>query len=186
MSSFYSQEELNALGFKKVGQNVLLSKKASIYGAGSITIGNNTRIDDFCILSGTINIGDYVHIAPYCALFGGKQGIEMKDFSGLSSRISIYAESDDYLGEALTNPTIPDKYRKVTGGKVILEKHVIVGTGSSILPNLTIGEGTSVGSMSLVSKSLVPWGVYAGIPCKKIRERSKKILDIEKEFKKHD
>ena len=103
-----------------------------------------------------------------------------ENYCGLSSRTVIYAESDDYSGIAMTNPTIPAEYRHVTGGKVILQKHVIIGTGSTVMPNITIGVGSSVGSMSLVNKSLEPWGVYAGIPCRKIKERSKELLIAER------
>lgn len=183
MTSFYSKEELNKIGFKEIGdKNILISRKASIYGADKISIGNNVRIDDFCILSGKIEIGNFVHIAAGVYLFGGEVGIVMEDFTGLSSRTVVYAESDDYSGIALTNPTIPDKYRKVTGGEVIIKKHALVGTGCTILPSVIIGQGTSVGSMSLVNKSLEEWGIYVGIPCKKAKERSKEILEHERRF----
>ncbi len=181
-TSFYSEEELQELGLKKVGKNVLISKKASIYGTANISIGNNVRIDDFCILSGYIIIGDYVHIAAYSALFGGKAGIVMKDFSGLSSRCVIYTESDDYSGNYLTNPTVDREYLNRIMGKVILNRHVIIGTGTSIMPAVEIGEGSAVGSMSLVRKSLDAWGIYVGIPCKRVKERSKKLLYLEQEF----
>lgn len=183
ISSFYSENELKKIGFKFLGDNVLVSQKASIYGADRMIIGNNVRIDDFCILSGSIELGNYTHIGAYSALFGGNKGIQMMDFSGLSSKCVIYAETDDYTGSTLTNPTIPDKYRNVSGGKVILEKHVIIGTGTSIMPGVVLGEGAAVGSMSLVNHSVAGWGIYAGCPCRKIKERSKQLLEIEKEFR---
>lgn len=182
MNSFLTEEELKEIGFKSYGENVLVSRKASIYGPSKISIGDNVRIDDFCILSGNIEIGNYVHIAAFVALFGGNSGIVFEDFSGISSRSAIYADSDDYTGMAMTNPTIPDKYRNVYGGKVTIGKHVVIGTGCTILPNVTIHEGTSVGSMSLVTKSLEPWGIYVGIPCRKIKDRNKKILELEQNF----
>lgn len=181
MNSFYSDEELKKIGFKSIGANVLISKKASLYGVEQIEIGNNVRIDDFCVLSGKIYLDNYIHIGAYSALFGGNAGIQMKDFSGLSSRCVIYAESDDYSGNSLTNPTVPAKLRSVSGGKVIIGKHVIVGTGSSIMPGVKIGDGASVGSMSLVNKSLSEWGIYIGIPCRRIKDRNRKVLDLEKE-----
>lgn len=182
MTSYYSNEELEKIGFKYLGTDVLISRKASIYGAGNISIGNNVRIDDFCILSGNITLGNYIHIAAYSALFGGTSGILMEDFCGLSSRCVIYADGDDYSGEALTNPTVDDRYRNVIGGKVTFKKHVIIGTGTSIMPGVEIGEGTSVGSMSLVSKSLDSWGIYVGSPCRKLKDRSKKLLELEHKF----
>ena len=183
MNSFYDEEELKTIGFKSVGSNVLISRKSSIYNPANISIGDNVRIDDFCVLSGKITIGDYVHIATACLLFGGHTGIIIEDYTGISSRSAIYAESDDYTGEAMTNPTIPYKFRMVTGGLVTLKKHSVIGTGCTILPNVTIGEGCSIGSMSLVIRDLEDWGIYIGIPCKRIRDRSKNLLLLEKKLK---
>lgn len=181
-SSFYTEQELGKLGFKSYGKNVLISRKACFYGADKIVIGNNVRIDDFCVLSGRITIGSNVHIAVYSALFGGNTGIEMGDFSGLSSRNVIYAESDDYSGEYLTNPTVPDEYRNIICGKVIIGKHVIIGAGCTILPGVRIGEGAAIGSMSLVNESMPEWQMCYGIPCKGYKERSRKLIEMEKEY----
>lgn len=184
-TSFYSKEEIAGLGFKACGEHVLISRKASIYCASNISIGENVRIDDFCILSGNITLGNYIHLAAYAALFGGEKGIQMMDFTTLSSRCVIYAITDDYFGGALTNPTVPDEFRNVSGGKVTLHKHVIVGSGTCILPDVVLEEGVAVGSMSLVNKSLDAWGVYAGCPCKRIRERKKDLLAMEDKFKQY-
>lgn len=185
-TSFYSEEELREIGLYTYGKNVLISRNATIYGADKINIGDNVRIDDFCILSGNITLGSYIHIAAYCGLFGGEAGIIMEDFTTLSSRCAVYGVSDDYSGAALTNPMLPDKFRNVMEGAVTIKKHSIIGTGSSILPNVTIGEGCSVGSMSLVNKSIDAWGIYVGIPCKRIKERKKDLLELEKEFLKEE
>ena len=71
MNSFYSEEELSRVGFQSYGKNVLVSRKVSIYGASEISLGNNIRIDDFCILSGKIRLGHNIHLAAYTALWGG-------------------------------------------------------------------------------------------------------------------
>ncbi|WP_288222141.1 acyltransferase [uncultured Clostridium sp.] len=185
MNSFYKKEELEKLGFESIGTNVKISKKVSIYSANNISIGDNVRIDDFCILSGKIKIGNYVHIAAYCGMFGGNEGIFLDDFSGLSSRTVVYAASDDYSGEFLTNPTVDDKYRNVISKPVKIGKHVVVGTGSTILPGVTIGEGSSVGACSLIAKDCDENAIYVGVPAKKLKERSKKIFELEKDFLSH-
>jgi galactoside O-acetyltransferase len=185
-TSFYSENELKEIGFKQVGTNVLISRNAKIYGASKMVIGNNVRIDDFCVLSGKIELGNYIHIAVFSAIFAGDTGVKMNDFSGLSSRCVIYAESDDYSGEHLTNPTVDEKYLGLVCGKVELGRHVILGSGVTILPNVIIGEGSAVGSMSLVNKSLEPWGIYAGVPCKYKKERSKKLLELENELMRNE
>lgn len=182
MNSFFTQEELDLIGFKSIGNNVLISKKASIYNASKISIGNNVRIDDFCILSGNIIIRNYIHIAAYSAFYGGTAGIYINDYSNISSKNSIYAISDDYSGESMTNPMIPDKYKKVYSEKVVLEKHVIIGSGCVVLPGVVLREGSSFGAMTLINKSSEPWTINAGIPFKKIKDRSKKLLELERQF----
>lgn len=181
-NSFLSEEEIKDLGFRRVGLNVQISRLASFYGTGNIIIGDNVRIDDFCILSGRITIGNYIHVAAGCYLYGGEEGIELNDFVNLSSRIVIYAKSDDYSGLTLTNPIIPDKYKQVFEAKVVLQRHVLLGTGCVVLPGVIIEEGVSVGSLSLINQSLPAWKVCAGIPAKPIKDRKKDLLILEQEF----
>lgn len=182
--SFYTTEELHELGFKSVAENVRISRKASIYGTSRIEIGAHSRIDDFCVLSageGGISIGRNVHIAVMSIIIGvGK--VEIHDFCNLSSRVSVYSSSDDYSGEYMTNPTIPEKYTNVDVRDVSLERHVIVGSGSVILPGVTIGEGTAVGAACLVRKSLEPFGIYGGSPFKRLKNRSRRLLKLEREY----
>jgi dTDP-4-amino-4,6-dideoxy-D-glucose acyltransferase len=181
--SFLSINELKLLGLKSFGNNVLISRKASIYGAGEINIGSHVRIDDFCILSGKINIGSFVHISAYSALYG-KSGIEIADFVTISGRVLVYSENDDYSGEFMTNPMVPVGFTKVEGAKVIFEKHAIVASGSVILPGVKLGEGACIGAMSLVKSNIEPWMIYAGVPATRIKERKKNILELEEQLRK--
>lgn len=184
MISFLSKEELDKIGFKSLGENVLISKMVSVYLPELISIGNNVRIDDFVMLSGEITIENNIHIAPYSALFGGAggAGIVMKNYSGLSSRVTIYSISDDYSGEFMTNPTIPSNYTNVKRGRVIIHEYVIVGATSVILPGVEIGEGTAIGAMSLVDKSLPEWKICSGIPARALKVRSEKLKELEHQF----
>lgn len=182
MNSFLSREELEQMGFQSIGERVMLSRKASVYGASQIRLGHDVRIDDFCILSGKICVGSYIHIAAFCAFYGGEAGIEIGDFANFSSRISIYAISDDYSGETMTNPMIPDQYKKLEHGKVSIGRHTIIGSGSVLLPGVTLGEGCSVGALSLVKQDLPEWSIGAGIPARVIRPRSRELLKLEQQF----
>ena len=182
MTSFYTDNELIKIGFKKIGNNVLISRNACFYSPENISIDDNVRIDDFCILSGKITIGKYVHISAGSFLFAGDQGITLNDFSGLSSRCAVYAISDDYSGDYLTNPMVPSEYRHIIGGNVIIGRHVVIGSGTTILPNVKICDGASIGCMSLVNKSIDDCGIYIGIPVHKLKERNKRIYDLEKQL----
>lgn len=186
MTSYYTEQELAQIGLKEYGKNVLISRKASIYGAVNIEIGDSVRIDDFVIISGNVKIGSYVHIAAYSAIYAGKYQIVLKDFVTISSRNVIYAESDDYSGASLSNPLIKGRYRTTYGNDVVFEKHVLLGTNCTVLPGVNLGEGVSVGAMSLVKEDLEEWGVYAGTPAKRIKGRSRDILKLEQDFLKEN
>ena len=183
---YYKQEQLKKLGFKKLGKNVKISDKASIYNCNEIEIDDNSRIDDFCVISGKIKIGKNVHITPMCLVAGGEKGIVFEDFTTIAYGVQVFTQSDDYKGETLTNSTIPDKYKKEIKKEVILKKHTIVGAGSIILPGVVLEEGTSVGAMSLVRKPTQAWSVYVGNPAKRLMSRKKDMLELEKEYLKEE
>ena len=184
-TSFYTHDELAEIGFKSYGENVLISKKASIYSPSKIEIGDNVRIDDFCILSGKIKLGNNTRIAAYSALYAGDFGITLKDFVTLSARCTIWAMTDDYSGNALIGPIVPEKFRNVIGGEVILEKYVSLATGVTVITKskgIRLQEGCAVGAMSLVNKSLSEWTIYFGIPCRVFKERSRKMAELSEKF----
>jgi dTDP-4-amino-4,6-dideoxy-D-glucose acyltransferase len=186
--AWLTNEQISSMGFAKVGSNALLSDKSSYYNCNEIEIGNDVRIDDFCVLSagaGGISIGRNIHIAVYSSLIG-KGKIVLSDFSGLSSRVSIYSSNDDYTGNTMTNPTLPAEFTNVTHADVIIGKHVIIGSGSIILPGVVIGEGAAIGALSLVKRDCQAFTIYSGCPLKRIGERSNNLLEVEKLFLKSE
>jgi acetyltransferase-like isoleucine patch superfamily enzyme len=176
------KEELKK--FKYAGKNVLVSSLASIHNPGNISIGDYSRIDDFCILSageGGITIGRNVHIAVYVSLIG-KEKIQVDDFAGISSRTSVYSSNDDYSGNFMTGPTVDAQFTNVTHGSVHIGKHAVIGAGCVILPSVNIMEGAIVGALSLVKKDCESFGIYIGAPAKKVSTRSNRLLKLEEEF----
>jgi dTDP-4-amino-4,6-dideoxy-D-glucose acyltransferase len=182
--AWLTDREITAMGFAGVGTNVMLSNKASYYNCQNIRLGNHVRIDDFCVLSagiGGIEIGNYIHIAVYTSIIGtGK--ITINDFANVSSRVSIYSSSDDYSGAALTNPTVLPEFTNVQHGDVKVGRHTIIGAGSIILPNTILEDGVAIGALSLVKQNCASFGIYAGIPVKRIRERKRDLLELETKF----
>lgn len=179
---YYSTEQLRKMDFKYVGNNVQIAKNCTVIGLENISLGDNIRVDGGVSLicaSGYLKIGSYTHIGSGCHL-GCAGGVELSDFSGLSQGVRIYSGSDDYSGKSLTNPTVPKKYLNVKIKPVLIGRHVIIGSGSVVLPGVTIGDGSSVGALSLVMKSLGKWGVYVGNPAKKLKTRKKDLLEQEK------
>lgn len=184
MIGFYTKEELQELGLKSVGNDVLISTKASIYNPQYISIGDNVRIDDFCLLSASsegITIGSHIHIGAFNYMAGAGE-IILEDFSGLSPRSSIFSGSDSFSGDFLIGPTVPLKYRKVRSGVVHLKKHANVATNCTILPEVILDIGSAVLANSLVTQNCDAFSIYSGVPAKKVKERSRKILDLEEKF----
>jgi len=182
--AFLTEEQIESMGFKSVGENTLLSDKASYYNCKNISIGNNVRIDDFVVLSAGIDgieIGNYIHIAVFSSLIGAGK-IILRDFCNISSKVSIYSSNDDYSGEYMTNPMISSEFTNVTHGAVSVGKHVIIGSGSVILPNVILEDGVAIGALSLVTKDCDAFGVYIGTPAKKIKERKRDLLELEKKL----
>jgi acetyltransferase-like isoleucine patch superfamily enzyme len=182
--AFLNNNGLTEIGFASLGENVWISDKASIYGAERIRIGSNVRIDDFCILSageGGISIGNHVHIGAAATLIG-KGAITLDDFCNLSGRVSIYSSSDDYSGAGMTNPMVPDQYKRVCDDAVHLGRHVIVGCASVILPGSNLREGCAVGALSMVGSDWPPFTILAGVPARRLRDRRRDLLALEREF----
>lgn len=179
-----NHDVIKKMGFASIGSNVLISDRASFYNTANIMLGNNIRVDDFCVLSagvGGINIGDYVHIAVGCSLIGAGK-ITISDFSTLSSRVAVYSSNDDYSGTKMTNPTVPSQYTGVINANVFLDKHVVVGSGSVILPGVTLECGVAVGALSLIKKDCKAFGIYVGNPARRIKERKRDFLELERKL----
>lgn len=183
--SFFSEEELLGFGFARIGRGVKLSRLASLYGTSRISIGDHSRIDDFCVLSageGGIVIGRHVHVAVMCTLIG-KAKIEIADFSGISSRVSVYSSSDDFSGAVMTGPTVPPEFTRVDSRPVQIGRHVIIGAGSVVLPGTEMQEGVALGALSLAKGVLRQFTLYYGVPAKEIRPRKRDLLELEAKLK---
>lgn len=181
---YYDEHQLRDAGIKAVGKNVRVAADSIVSGLEHISIGDNVRIDAFCTLiagPAGITMGSHIHIAGYCVL-GGGAGIVMEDFSGLSHGVRLYSCSDDYSGRTMTNPMVPEQYKRVARGAVHIGTHAIIGSGSIILPRVQVGEGAAVGALSLLQASVEPWGVYSGCPAVRVRDRSQKLLALADQY----
>lgn len=151
---YYSREELLKIGFTRVGENTEVSRKVSLYGISG-SIGNRSRIDDFCILKGRLEIGACVHISAYAALGGHRDyPITFKDCSGVSSHCAVFTRGADYRAPAISNPTVEEDMQANIFGPVTFEEGVVIGAHCVVLPNVVVGYGTSVGANLVIHKSL--------------------------------
>jgi len=170
----------------KTGKNCNINPTVQFYGEPEdFEIGDHVRIDAFCILTGKIKLGSFIHISPGTFLFGAG-GIVMEDYTCASSRVALYSVTDDFVEGYLTNPTVPEDTRKVTSGPIIFKKHSLVGTGTTVLPGVVLGYGCSVGAMSLVKQSVPDYAIMAGIPLRHFGYRNRdKLAEMEQRHLNH-
>lgn len=181
---YYTETDLRELGFKSLGTNVLIARDSIFVGVPNIAIGSHVRIDSnvtFASVSGSLTIGDYVHIG------GGSHinctsGVSIGDYVAISQGVKIYSASDDYSGEYMTNPTVPRHLRKDQVGEITIRNHVVIGSGSVILPGVELAEGAAIGALSVVKSNVTEFTIVAGSPAKFIRNRSRNVLNLSREL----
>jgi dTDP-4-amino-4,6-dideoxy-D-glucose acyltransferase len=182
--AFLTDIQLASVGFGSVGTGVLISDKASIHNAIKIRIGDHVRIDDFTVISAGdsgIVFGHHIHIACQSSLIG-RGAIIIGDYSNISSRVAIYSSSDDFSGNAMTNPMVPGEFTNVASLEVRIGRHVVIGSGTVVLPGVTIHDGVAVGALSLVKADCMEFTIYAGIPARAIKPRSRRLLEMERKL----
>jgi acetyltransferase-like isoleucine patch superfamily enzyme len=186
VDGLWEEWELDAppVGFRQVGSDVTIHPLAKINGRASISIGSHVVIDEFTFIGAHIDlvIGNYVHIATRAAITGGSYCV-LHDFCKLSSEARIFTGPDDFDGCGIEHPTLLEELRKVARGSVVLESHVLIGSNAVIFPGVRIGEGAAVEAGSVVTRSLAPWGIYAGAPAQLLgRRRGAAIRLAEEQF----
>jgi acetyltransferase-like isoleucine patch superfamily enzyme len=66
---------------------------------------------------------------------------------------------------------------------VVIEDYVWIGARAMILPGVVLGEGCVVAAGAIVTKDVQPYEIAAGVPAKKIGERSKKDYNYQTDYK---
>ena len=161
MGDILSKEDLKALGFEFVGKNVQVSALASFYGCSGSRIGDNSRIDDFCSFKGRIELGRFVHIASFCILSGIYEGIEIDDFSGVSSNCSFWTSSENFIVPTLTSPALDKSYSSSNSGGIRIGKAVKIGASCQFLPGAKVHYGASIAATCIVDGEIEEGAILA-------------------------
>jgi acetyltransferase-like isoleucine patch superfamily enzyme len=162
--------------FKSVGEDLYVDETARVKHPECVELGNHVAIDMGVYASTAMEIGDYVHIAPYTCIIGGKNSkLVMGKFSGISAGSKILCGSDDFT-KGLMNPQVPIKYRPTKTTTITFEDYSCVGVNCVVMPGVTLAEGSVVGSNSVLTKDTEPWTIYVGSPAKPVGVRDKEII----------
>lgn len=170
--------------YRSIGEDVFISDRAIIKRPEICDIGSHIAIDNEVTISTELIMGDYIHIAPDVTIIGGSDSkLILEDFSFIASGTKIVCGSEDYTGGGLVGPTIPKEYRVINYTTVKFERFAGCGVNCSIMPGVTLSEGSILGANSLLTKDTEPWTIYVGIPAKPVKIRDKdNIIKISKEL----
>jgi galactoside O-acetyltransferase len=172
---FLDRSEAEAIGFSSLGRDVQIDREARFLFPERIEIGDRTRIDMGALISAGpagVSIDYNVHVAAHALVFGGGGRVAIGPFCNLSSQVRLYTVSDDFLGDFLAGPTVPDELKNVHCGDVLLDACVLIGSGSLVLPGVSMGEGAVSCAHTVISENVDAGAVMVGHPARKIRQRS--------------
>lgn len=170
--------------FKLIGKDVKIFTPISIIRPQNISIGSHVIIGDYSVINGgdEMIIGNHVHLSANISIIGGGY-THIEDFVNIGYGSRLIVGTDLAGGRGLCNPTVPEKYRATMRGYITMRKHSILGANVVVHPDVEIGEGAVVGSLSVVTKNLEPWGIYMGRPVIRVKDRPKEtILRMEREL----
>lgn len=170
---------------KKCGENVIIYPMSKVAEPENIEIGDNTRICDYCFIhpaAGVIKIGRYCDFEPFSQIWGVGV-LNIGDFVDFGPGVTIMGQGYDYRTCGIMVGTVEQQHEKTIYSELNIGSHAYFGANSTVLHTVhNIGEGALIGANTLVNKDLDPWGVYVGVPAKKIGERPKLALDQVKEY----
>jgi acetyltransferase-like isoleucine patch superfamily enzyme len=144
----------------KLGKDVKFSKFINLYGC---EIGDNTKLGAFVEIQKNAVVGRNCKISSHTFICEG-----------------VTIEDNVFIGHSVT--FINDSYPRATAADgslqteqdwkvepTVVKKGASIGSGSTILPNLVIGENALVGAGSVVTRDVPPDSIVAGNPARFIR-----------------
>lgn len=144
----------------RLGKNIRIASFVNLYGC---SVGDNTRIGTFVEVQKNAFIGKNCKIQSHTFICEG-----------------VTIEDDVFIGHGVT--FVNDRYPRATNGNggmqseadwnvvpTLVKRGASIGSGATILCNVTIGENAIVGSGSVVTRNVPPNSVVAGNPARVIR-----------------
>ena len=156
----------------------MISDKVSIYNPQNIELGDNVRIDPFCLITTALEVGEYAQICSHAVLGGGAQHkitLGKWNFIGYGSK--LFCASEDYSGEyGPVNEFWGNN--KIFRGDITFKDYSGIASDVIVLPGVTFPEGCTVGASSFVytKTELREWSVYIGNPLKFHKDRNKENI----------
>jgi galactoside O-acetyltransferase len=159
---------------KRCGVGVKINPLSKLCKPEAIELDDYCRICDFVFIWGGlgVRIGKYTDIQPHVTIWGGGE-IVIGDYVSVAVGAVLLTAVYSHKEGLRMVDGLPEGETHALYGKLVIENDVYVGANSTLMPNITVGEGAIIGAGSFVNKDAEPWGIYVGSPARKIGERPK-------------
>ncbi len=181
MSSYLNTNELTDLKLNHLGSNVRISNRASLYNTANISIEDNVRIDDGCVIAigdkGSLHIHNHVHLGSHCYI-SGSGDVSIGACTAFAPFVAVFSTSDYYDLRSLVGGAVDPHYVDADTQSISIGKCNLIGCRATLLPGCQLSDSCSVGAHSVVKHSFEQGLVIAGIPAKIIGKTTSKCMQI--------
>lgn len=158
-----------SLQFRSCGNNFRLRRGSVIVSPENISVGDNFESMEFLYMyadHGEITMGNNVRINTNVQI--GASGGRIIIGNDVLIAANVVIRSADH-GLSATQKINKQPH---TSGDIFIEDDIWIGSNAVITANVTLRTGTVVGAGAVVTKSTEPYSIVAGVPARKISERS--------------
>src|SRR5579862_256252 len=162
--------------FRRRHPDAIIADGALIYGADRISAGRGLFLDRYAYLnSGTLNehggfirMGENVEIGPYSTLWGAG-GIVIGNNVHIGAHVAITAHEATHVRPERVDPWDPLIFEF---GRVVVEDHVLICSGTQIIPGVRIGHHAMVGAGAVVIDDVPPYALVVGVPARIVKREA--------------
>ncbi|HEY6377496.1 MAG TPA: acyltransferase [Edaphobacter sp.] len=147
----------------KLGKDVRLSRFINLYGC---EVGDETKIGAFVEIQKNATVGRRCKISSHTFVC---EGVTIEDNVFIGHSVTF--TNDSYPRATKTDGELQTE-KDWSVERTIVKRGASIGSGSTILSNLVIGENAIVGAGSMVTRDVPPNSIVAGNPAKVLRSIS--------------
>ena len=145
----------------KLGQNVTIHAFVNLYGC---SIGDNSRVGAFVEIQKNAKIGRNVKVSSHTFIC---EGVTIEDDVFVGHNVSFI---NDKYPRATTDNGAPQSEADWAVIRTLVKRGASIGTGSTILCGITIGENAVIGAGSVVTHDVPANAIVAGNPARMMRK----------------
>lgn len=157
-----------------IGRNVRIGDGARLVctdGASTIVLGDATVIQPRALLEtgpgGRIELGRNNTVNPYCVIYG-HGGLTTGDYVRIAAHTVMIPANHVY-----DDPDVPIAKQGLKKQGIVIGRDVWIGAGCRVLDGVHVGDGSVLAAGAVVSRSVPPFAVVAGVPARILKMRHK-------------